>query len=456
MAINVETLADEILLSILQAIRNVSTASALLPSLLTCRRWYKVGTTILYQDIVLENKTIRKSIEPLRKYSNRVRAVSIKLYPIEVEMYTPKGQPNRLPVGDVKKLRLEGSLETQTLWKDLEEVAVAISEMESLSTLSVKVDAEPGEAFRPGFWLHLRSFDILLKSLPASLIHLEVDLAFRDTPGNGGPMHLCPTIRLLLPQLKELRLRLRTVCKALLNTPLRASNLENFVMNTNDYITRTSTCMPIEDFDFNKLVDYPQIFLHQDNTTTAPRVEVMGSSETESYWTTTCSELLEEGCFPVIQRLDVFDFEQARFFEGNEIDKFEEDERGLDPEAYQADHWNHHEVLTRKTFRFPVKRVGGPRGSMLRSREHGEEFGDQRPIEQRVEGPAWVETVGGVRFPASFAASGTALRQHYLWQDLELDSRQDFERRSKYGLEIWDAEEKEGVWLVDVEEFDHF
>lgn len=31
---------------------------------------------------------------------------------MDVEIYIPEGQPYKLPVGDVKKLRLEGSQET--------------------------------------------------------------------------------------------------------------------------------------------------------------------------------------------------------------------------------------------------------------------------------------------------------------------------------------------------------
>lgn len=50
----------------------------------------------------------------------------------------------------------------------------------------------------------------------------------------------------------------------------------------------------------------------------------------------------------------------------------------------------------------------------------------------------------------------SAIGQSYVWQDLELDSRRDLEKRSKYGLEIWDVEERNGVWFVDVEELDHF
>ncbi|KAL8671885.1 MAG: hypothetical protein Q9168_003622 [Polycauliona sp. 1 TL-2023] len=334
--------------------------------------------------------------------------------------------------------------------------------MEKLSTFSITVDAESGEALKHGFWFHLRHLDVLLKALPASLIHLELDLAFRDIPGDGGPMHLCPTIRLLLPHLKDLRLRLRTVCEALFasptDAPLRASNLDSLTMNTNEYRTRASTCIPMDEFNFKKLVEYPQTLVPDGITTTAPRMEVMGPSETESYWTSTCSKALQAGCFPVIQHLNVLDFEEERYYEGYEIDEWEEDEYGLDPGAYGAAHWNLHDVLARKTYCFPVMRVGAdPRDTMLRTEGHIEEFGDHHAIEQRVEGPAWVETVGGARFPASFAATELAISQNYVWRDLELISRQELQKRSKFGLEIWDAEEEtNGQWLVDVEELDHF
>lgn len=161
-------------------------------------------------------------------------------------------------------------------------------------------------------------------------------------------------------------------------------------MNTNDYVIRTSTCVPMEAFKLSKLINYPQTFAPDGITTTVPGVEVIGSSETESYWTATCTKASQAGCFPSIQRLNVFGFEQGGFYKGYEIDEWEEDEHGLDPGAYQADHWNKHDVLAKKTYRFPVKQVGGNdrRATMLRTKRHVEELGDQRAIEQRVEGPA--------------------------------------------------------------------
>lgn len=76
---------------------------------------------------------------------------------------------------------------------------MALAKLQNLSTLSITVDAEGGDAWRNGFWLYLRYLDVLLKALPVLLAYLEVDLAFRDTPGNSGSMYLCPTIRQLLP-----------------------------------------------------------------------------------------------------------------------------------------------------------------------------------------------------------------------------------------------------------------
>ncbi|KAL8759131.1 MAG: hypothetical protein Q9184_003712 [Pyrenodesmia sp. 2 TL-2023] len=222
----------------------------------------------------------------LKSHAHRVRTLFISLQHIDEEMYIPERQPHRFPVGDRKKLRLEGNQVTQTLWKDLEDLAVAIASVHNLSTFFITVDAARRNAWRPGFWFRLWYLDVLFKALPALLIFPEVDLAFLDTSGVGGPMHLCPTIRQHLPRLKELHLQLENLRDTLLDdsreASLRASNLEGFIMNTSDYISRTSTCVSMEAFNFKILVDYPQTFAPDADTTTAPSVEVMESSETES------------------------------------------------------------------------------------------------------------------------------------------------------------------------------
>ena len=91
---------------------------------------------------------------------------------------------------------------------------------------------------------------------------------------------------------------------------------------------------------------------------------------------------------------------------------------------------------------------------MLRTRTHEEVFGESYALEQKAEGPAWVESVDGVRFPVAFAAKGPG-KEGYMWRDLELQSnREEFVREHRFGLEVWSEEEKVGHWIMEVEEED--
>ena len=91
---------------------------------------------------------------------------------------------------------------------------------------------------------------------------------------------------------------------------------------------------------------------------------------------------------------------------------------------------------------------------MLRTRTQEEVFGGNYALEQKAEGPAWMESGDGVRIPAAFAAERRG-KEGDLWRKLELQSnREEFVREHGFGLEVWDEEEKVGHWIMDVEEED--
>ncbi|KAH6848397.1 hypothetical protein B0I37DRAFT_377526 [Chaetomium sp. MPI-CAGE-AT-0009] len=60
----------------------------------------------------------------------------------------------------------------------------------------------------------------IVESLPQSCVTLEIDTAGLDhaTTGFGAPIHLCETLRTVLPRMRHARLSLRTMCSSLFGT----------------------------------------------------------------------------------------------------------------------------------------------------------------------------------------------------------------------------------------------
>ena len=140
-------------------------------------------------------------------------------------------------------------------------------------------------------------------------------------------------------------------------------------------------------------------------------------------------------------------------YDSDEEEDDEYDEDALSQSALTSDHHIQYDILAGKTYYLPQRYVGGA-PLMLRTRTHEEVFGGSYALGKKAEGPAWVETVEGVRFPASFAAKKRE-EEGYVWRKLDLlSTREDFSREHHYGLSVWDEEEKVGHWIMDVEEED--
>ena len=329
----------------------------------------------------------------------------------------------------------------------MESFASLIFKMCKLTTFSLIVEPTPGEAAKHGFWIHLRGLLTVLEVLPKSVSSLELDLGLLDAARDGGPRHVCHELSRLLPQLRHLRLRLGTLCAVLFDLgegKSTAPQLETLVMNTSIDWLKTCKCD-----------------VQGDYTSNARQGHILDSSRQVEYWPSVCLSALQSGIFPNIKRFDVFSFKHNDSWSSMESDsgegEGEEDDENdsLDSDALRADHWNQHDILSQKTYYFPLRRVARDRRSlMLRTRLHEEVFGDEYATEQKAEGPAWVEIVGGLRFPASFAASKEAVSRGYVWRDSGLEDREAFLRRSRFGLEIWEKEKRDDRWILTVGEAD--
>jgi hypothetical protein len=134
---------------------------------------------------------------------------------------------------DEEQIEREGSAESKALWAHLCDLVALIAGgssngsggggggMANLATFSLRV---ADRSFAKGFWLPRPLIALLVASLPAACVNLEVDTQGHDyaEPGAGGSgesgfaagHHLCDTLRTVLPRLHQFRLRIKVLCPA--------------------------------------------------------------------------------------------------------------------------------------------------------------------------------------------------------------------------------------------------
>lgn len=138
-------------------------------------------------------------------------------------------------------MKRNGSEESKTLWQLLRRTPDKLASMVNLRTFSITVSTEPNAI---GFWIPRPEIAQLIKALPEACVNLELDTWGKDyfEPGSG---HICDTLRGMLPRLRHLRLRLSTLCPAILGNgfkpdevkslsgfePLAAPSLQTLVVN---------------------------------------------------------------------------------------------------------------------------------------------------------------------------------------------------------------------------------
>lgn len=98
----------------------------------------------------------------------------------------------------------------------LTRLAGAIARLQTLRAFSLYV---PPHNTGHHFDISQTAIASLIESLPQSCVSLEIDTAGLDhATGFGTPVHLCETLRAVLPRLRHARLSLRTMCSSLFGT----------------------------------------------------------------------------------------------------------------------------------------------------------------------------------------------------------------------------------------------
>ena len=309
---HMDAFSEELLLHTLHYLYNSSTTNEFVPALLVCRRLNRIGTSILYRNVLIRNPSLVTSITSLVAHGHYVRSLSIRIQPCEPEMYTPDGANTYpRPVDPQGDIGTKGSPETHALWAALDAFTIdVIPCLQNLSTFSLTVERWRGGACPHGWWIRRSSSALVIRNLPRSVENLEVDLEMHEQPlsNDASSEHSCPFLRRLLPRLRHLRLRLTSLCHALLydlddddashcvhysdDKVVKAPCLETLVVNASNGL---DVMYPCGERDSHKTIKY------RHHGAISPTTDL-------SWWTALCLRALHTGSFPKMSRCDVFSF----------------------------------------------------------------------------------------------------------------------------------------------------
>ena len=205
-------LPKEILSQILLHVKITSGTSCLAQCLLCCKLWLDATLPLLYSDILLTNSNLEvfgKSFSIT--HAPLVCSLTITIDPVQPAKDTTASYPDAF-LEDDEHMKQHGSQQSQHLWSLLYISADKIASMVTMITFSLTVSSHPNAI---GFWIPRPLISEFVKILPKTCVNVEIDSRGNDyfKPGDA---HLCDALREILPRLRHLRVRLSTLCPAVL------------------------------------------------------------------------------------------------------------------------------------------------------------------------------------------------------------------------------------------------
>ena len=183
-----------------------------LNALTTCRLWYRIGEELLWTDVSLDDCQLEKFVRTSHTGVVWTRSLTIKLSPL----YYVHRRPACYWVAE--KSAMLATFRSLIAWKALRVLPQIINTMGRLESFSFAVSAYYKVGAMDDFFLVRDDLQTILKSLPNSVGHLELDTFCYDREGGSDPEkgHLCHTLREMIPRLLNLRLRLASLCPKLI------------------------------------------------------------------------------------------------------------------------------------------------------------------------------------------------------------------------------------------------
>ena len=233
----INTLSSELLTSILRSLQfssHDSHNSDFIRSFQVCGLWRDIGQELLWTDIHLDDQRLLRFLKNSPKTSPSVLSLTISLDPRSYRY-----QPDEIgPRPDV----YGASSRTIGLWNALRQIPERLKRMPKLQTFSFKIRGYSSFITPLGFWLRQKDMYEILKSLPASVVNLEVDTwcqDHRETMDKNS--HICEALATRLAGLSSVRLRLSNICTHLLSGPTSNDTANSTPPVIDTTVTRSNT-----------------------------------------------------------------------------------------------------------------------------------------------------------------------------------------------------------------------
>ena len=434
-------LPSEVLQAILRVVRvsSIQVPGFSLPTCLrVCSLWCTIGTPLLYADVILNNSSLHKFTENSTATGlAMMRSLSIKIKPERAaeaaSTTSPSGWEIPIYAEGSDYIAANGSSETRALWASLIGLASTVSRTGKLESFSLLVTSIYPNFKREGFWLRGSDIGNIVASLPPTLRHLEVDTKGYDR-SIFSAQHLCQKFQNCLPFLQSLRLRLATLCPSILelaasdtssaaSTLSQTSSLENVVISLVGGET-DSTINLCEDTE--KIAACPE-------SSSAYRLTLDSCRRLRTSLVSRSEKCLSSQVFPSIARLSVIDSVYP-----------------IGGTGYGFSAINDRNLVKRTTTSNPFYTTNDEMALHYRDvrGENALAIGNFFEIEAFAEGNAWIETINGSRFPASFKESSRCREGQYLWRSPQVVDRQAFRAKGGGTLDWWHYEDLAGRSLL--------
>ncbi|KAI1104051.1 hypothetical protein F4804DRAFT_308540 [Jackrogersella minutella] len=403
MASPISNLGPEILLKIFEWLSRGGNA-ALIPSVLCCRKWQPLVLSVLYSDVVLTEKSLAKFVEICTDHE--IRSLTLQLDAIPINPYDPS----------------EAQQTAESRLEALRRLCPRIQRMRPVA-LSISVNL-------PFPFSASQEISSILDHLPACCVSLEIDLRHGSsipnfTADSQAHLHLCNSIRVTIPRLRHLRLRLPRICPAIFSAESPGQNAPCQVIRA----PMLKTCI------INLSLRPPGPYLSQgvwatpcsDDTTRTPYVGLLYR--------------LPSALPPILPALkDFADLNSANLERLWVIDV-----ESLDvtlEHSWAA--WVRRDFISNNSFPIPTGDIGGFGHETWLARVPSPPSLDKTQdwlstpeiLETLVEGSTWIETNSGARLPI------VMLREH---QDTRKAlTRMEFQKRQGFTCMLWMNEDETG------------
>ncbi|KAK9414079.1 putative F-box domain-containing protein [Seiridium unicorne] len=382
--------------------------AALTQSILCCKRWKILATSVLYRHVALDTKNF-----------SRWSRTGPPALDATIETFTLCVTDVRIEAG-----REPAATTMERLRLDLDRLPSRLRNMVQLRSLSIHTPAQ----LPRGLWIPESSMAEILHHVPGTCSSLEVDV--RDSRPESHPdkseTHICVSIRRLMPQLQFLRLGLPCLCPASVGDISEASSI-----STPDFT-------PAEAPNLRECI----IKLREPSfgaSATVKKFDIACNSEVRVVGIKAFAECLQalvhSGRAPSLKKLWILDA------------------------LPQRDQWTsfgalvRRDVLADKSQTLPWKNIapGGKSKNGLLIRMPADEGGEDllatmQDIWDLVEGHSWITASDGTRLPA-FIMGRYRLPQ----RDRTVQIKEEWLATNRISTHLWADENETGMRLLHAE-----